>query len=119
MGGAPATIHSASARPAPAEETMPIELNPAATKKFGTPGASPSTCRVSGVKPSGPFMKCWMPVRSRIGRRARPAARKGSKWSQSSGSMRNGASPLAPAASQGLASGSKPPSTSLPASSFR
>jgi hypothetical protein len=42
MVGSPATIHSASALPAPAAEAMPMELKPAATKKFRSSGASPS-----------------------------------------------------------------------------
>ena len=95
-----------------------MELKPAATNSPRQPGASPISCLVSGVKLSGPFMKVWMPAASRAGRRFRPAVMKGSNWSQSSGNCRKARAPSALSASQGLARGSKPPSTNLPASSL-
>ncbi len=53
--GAPSTIHSASARPAPPADAIPTELNPAPTKKFATSGASPRMNWLSGVNDSGPL----------------------------------------------------------------
>ena len=51
----PSRIHLASARPAPPADAMPTELNPAATQKFRSPGASPRMNWLSGVKLSGPL----------------------------------------------------------------
>jgi len=53
VSGWPSVIHWASARPAPPADAMPTELNPAATKKFRRPGASPRMNWLSGVKLSG------------------------------------------------------------------
>ena len=119
MGASPSATHCAITRPAPAEDIMPVELNPAATKKPSRNGDSPRRGSVSGVKLSGPFMKCRIPARSRAGTRSSPARMKGSNCSQSSGSSRKALAPSGPCGSQGLAFGSKPPSTSFPASSLR
>jgi hypothetical protein len=51
---------------------MPMELNPAATKKFFSVGASPSTCW-SAVKLSGPLKNLRMPTFSSDGCGASPS----------------------------------------------
>ena len=67
--GWPSTIHSEIALPAPAALAIPTEFIPAATKKFLTPGASPSMYLLSGVKLSGTTVKCIIPASSMAGHR--------------------------------------------------
>ena len=53
--GSPCTIHSASALPAPPADAMPIELKPAPTQTFSSPGAGPRMKLLSAVNDSGPL----------------------------------------------------------------
>ena len=97
---------------------MPIELKPAATKKFLHSGASPMMKLLSGVKLSGPFMKVLISAVSSAGRRISAFSIRIWNWSQSSGSMPNSKFSGMPSIAHGFATGSKPPISSPPTSSL-
>ena len=118
MVGPRSTIHSAIAIPMPPAARMPCELNPAATKKFFTSGASPTMNALSGVKLSGPFMKCAICACSSAGTSSLALRIGRAKCSQSAGSSPNSKSAGSSSSGSGLPSGSNAPTGGFPASSL-
>ncbi len=117
MSGRPVVIQCAISRPMPPPVRMPIEFSPAATKKFRSSGASPTTGARSGVKLSGPQKNLRMPTWLEMGILDMVFSRNGPIRSQSGGSSPNEKFCGTPSTFQGAQTGSNMPSMSPPPSS--
>ena len=103
------------AAPAP----KPVWESPAAAQKPGTPGTGPSSGRLSGVMPSGPFVRWAISARPRMGTRRIAPSMISPKSSQSDGRSFWVKSHGTPSTDQATGSRSKPPIRNPPTSSRR
>ncbi len=96
---------------------IPIELRPAATKKFFSSGASPTMGCRSGVKLSGPQKNFFTPRSAETGTRAIAFSTYGAMRSQSGGSSPKEKSSGTPSTFHGAHTGSNRPIIRPPTSS--